>query len=99
MTQQEAENYGTAISTKEVVFIIWNGMCISEISFGGTPDLKLLLTTQNGEVYFIEKNADGFFAFSDRKFSTASFPSGAETGDDPPRFIFIKRAFRLLRVV
>lgn len=55
MTQQEAENYGTAISTKEVVFIIWNGMCISEISFGGTPDLNLLLTTQNGEVYFIEK--------------------------------------------
>jgi hypothetical protein len=89
MTQQEAENYETAISTKEVVFIIWNGMCISEISFGGTPDLKLILTTQNGEVYFIEKNAEGLFAFSNRKFSTASFPSGAETGDDPPHDSFL----------
>ena len=95
MTQQEAENYGTAISTKEVVFIIWNGMCISEISFGGTPDLKLLLTTQNGEVYFIEKNADGLFAFSDRKFSTASFPSGAETGDDPPTIHFYKKSIQI----
>ena len=95
MTQQEAENYGTAISTKEVVFIIWNGMCISEISFGGTPDLKLLLTTQNGEVYFIEKNADGLFAFSNRKFSTASFPSGAETGDDPPTIHFYKKSIQI----
>ena len=95
MTQQEAENYGTAISTKEVVFIIWNGMCISEISFGGTPDLKLLLTTQNGEVYFIEKNADGLFAFSDRKFSTASFPNGAETGDDPPTIHFYKKSIQI----
>ena len=95
MTQQEAENYGTAISTKEVVFIIWNGMCISEISFGGTPDLNLLLTTQNGEVYFIEKNADGLFAFSDRKFSTASFPNGAETGDDPPTIHFYKKSIQI----
>lgn len=95
MTQQEAENYGTAVSTKEVVFIIWNGMCISEISFGGTPNLKLLLTTQNGEVYFIEKNADGLFAFSDRKFSTASFPSGAETGDDPPTIHFYKKSIQI----
>ena len=95
MTQQEAGNYKTAISTKEVSFIIWNGMCISEISFGGTPDLNLLLTTQNGEVYFIEKNADGLFAFSDRKFSTASFPNGAETGDDPPTIHFYKKSIQI----
>lgn len=99
MTQQEAENYGTAISTKEVVFIIWNGMCISEISFGGTPDLNLLLTTQNGEVYFIEKMLTDCLLSPTGNFLQHPFQMERRQVTIPQRFIFIKRAFRLLRVV
>ena len=81
MTQQEAENYRTAISTKEVVFIIWNGMCISGISFGGTTGYDLQLITQNGERYLIEKNDDGLFAFSDRALNRAAFPNSVSMAD------------------
>ena len=96
MTQQEAENYETAISTKEVVSIIWNGMCISKISFGGTNSSELQLITQNNERYSIKKNADGLFAFSDRKFSNASFPSGAATRDVPPTIYFQKKGVKIV---
>ena len=96
MTQQEAENYSTAISTKEVAFIIWNGMCISEIDFGGTTDSDLRLTTQNGEDYHITKNGDGLFAFSDKKFSRASFPNGAAIGDVPPTIDFYKEKIQII---
>lgn len=82
MTEQEAQNYHNEILGNEVVFIIWSGMCISEISFGGTTDHDLYLRTQNGEDYFITKNNNGLFAFSDRKFSTASFPIGSAISDD-----------------
>ena len=82
MTQQEAENYQYEISTNEVVFIIWNGFCISDIGFGGTTGYDLQLATQNGENYRITKNTDGLFALSDRKFSNAFFPNGGETGDN-----------------
>lgn len=81
MTQQEAENYKTAISTKEVAFIIWNGMCISGINFDGTPGSDLQLTTQNRELYFIRKNADGLFAFSGRKLYEAKFPNSVAVKD------------------
>ena len=80
MTQQEAENYSTAISTKEVVFIIWNGMCISDISCQGTTGSNLKLTTQNGEVYVITKNAKLFY-FSDRTIIQANFPNSVAVGD------------------
>ena len=81
MTQQEVENYNTAILTKEVVFIIWNEMCISKISLDGTNSTDLNLTTQNGEVYNIKKNADGLFYFSDRKLNSAAFPNSISTTD------------------
>lgn len=81
MTQQEAENYGTAISAKEVVFIIWNGMCISGISLDGTTGSDLQLTTQNGENYFIAKNNDGLFDFSDRTLNRAEFPNSVSMAD------------------
>ena len=96
MTQQEARNYGIAISTKEVVFIIWNGMCISNISFGGTTGSDLQLITQNNEYYSITKNADGLFAFSDRKFSVASFPNDWATGDVPPTIYFNKKGIKIV---
>ena len=82
MTQQEVENYSTAISTKEVAFIIWNGMCISGIGFGGTTGYDLELTTQNREVYDITENYDGHFAFSDRKLYSAVFPNSVAFGDN-----------------
>lgn len=80
MTQQEAENYMTAISTKEVVFIIWDGMCISWIAFGGTTGYDLRLTTQNGEVYLIQKNTEGLFVFSTRTLIEANFPNSVAFG-------------------
>ena len=92
MTQQEAKHYEAAISTKEVVFIIWNGMCISRIS----PGSDLQLRTQNDELYFIKKNANGLFAFSNRKFSRATFPNGAETGDVPTTIYFYKESIKIL---
>ena len=82
MTQQEAENYRTAISTKEVAFIIWNGMCISGIGFGGTTGYDLELTTQNGEAYDITKNDDGLFAFSNRTLYRANFPNSVAFADN-----------------
>ena len=78
MTQQEARNYGIAISTKEVVFIIWNGMCIKNIQ---PDDNNLRLETQNGEIYLITKNGDGLFAFSDRKLNRAVFPNSVSMAD------------------
>lgn len=96
MTQQEAENYKDAISAKEVVFIIWGRMCISKISFDGTTDSDLQLITQNGGCYFIKKNADGLFAYSDGKFSTASFPNDAITGTIPyPTIHFNEKEIRI----
>lgn len=95
MTKQEAQNYKSAISTNEVVFIIWNGMCISKISFGGTTGSDLQLTTQNGGRYFIKKNADGLFADSDMKFSNATFPNEAAEEDVPPTIHFYKNGIKI----
>ena len=81
MTQQEAQNYHNEILGNEVVFIIWGGMCISEISLSGITDIFLRLTTQNGEVYIITKNDDGLFDLSDRSFDRASLPNSVVMGD------------------
>ena len=95
MTQQEAENYRVEISEKEVVFIIWGGMCISKIGFGGTTGTDLQLITQNGETYFITKNDDGLFDLPGRKINGASFPTGMITGDNFPTFYFTKKKIRV----
>lgn len=79
MTQQEAENYVTAMLTEEVVFIIWDRMCISQIQ---TTSNLLTLTTPNGEVYNITKNENGLFAFSDRVLFRALFPDFVASGDN-----------------
>ena len=81
MTQQEAENYRTAILRREVVFIIWGDICIKYIQFNGI-DNDLLLITQNEEIYLITKNGDGLFAFSDRKLHRAAFPNSVSMGDE-----------------
>lgn len=81
ITQQEAENYRTAISTKEVVFIIWNGMCISKINLSGANNERLSIETQNGESYLIAQNSEGLFNSNDRKFTSAYFPCNNAEGD------------------
>ena len=81
MTQQEAENYRTAILRREVVFIIWGDICIKYIQFNGI-DNDLLLITQNEEIYLITKNGDGLFAFSNRKLHRAAFPNSVAFGDN-----------------
>lgn len=78
MTRQEVENYNAAIKTKEVVFIIWDNICIKSIFPDGN---NLRLETQNGETYLITKNGDGLFAFSDRKLYRAVFPNSVSMGD------------------
>lgn len=95
MTQQEAQNYSNEILRNEVVFIIWFGMCISKIGFGGTTGHDLQLTTQNGERYLITKNDDGLYAFSDRKFSNAFLPNGVATGDDASGIIVSGKKIRI----
>ena len=78
MTQQEAENYSTAISTKEVVFVVWSNICIKSIELS---DNNLKLETQNGEIYLITKNGDGLFASSEMKLYRAMFPNSVSMAD------------------
>lgn len=89
MTEEEAKNYVSAISKGEAVFIIWNDICINFIQFDKINN-NILLTTQNDEKYLIEKNNDGLFAFSDRKFYYASFPSSLKVGDEVTE-IYVKQ--------
>ena len=95
MTQQEAGNYYDKIFGKKVAFIIWGRLCIEQIAFGGTTGRDLELTTQNGEIYSITKNDDGLYAFSDRKFSNASFPRGMAQGDSAISIYFNKKEIRI----
>lgn len=81
MTEQEAKNYYNEILRNEVVFIIWNGTCISGISFSETTGYDLKITTQNGESYLIAKNSEGLFNLNDRRIYRATFPSDRRTGD------------------
>lgn len=95
MTQQEAGNYYNKLVENKVAFIIWGGLCIEQIAFGGTTGRDLQLTTQNGERYSITKNDDGLYAFSDRKFSNALFPRGMIQGDRAPSIYFYKEEIRI----
>lgn len=81
MTEEEAKNYVSAISKGESVFIIWNDICIKFIQFDEINN-DILFITQNDETYLIKKNNDGLFAFSDRKFYNASFPSSLNAEDE-----------------
>lgn len=93
MTQQEAENYITAISTKEVVFIIWGSLYISRISVDTVTDstgasvVYLTVYTPNGESYEIAQNSEGLFKLGDRKLSIAYFPVYNITGEKNPNII------------
>ena len=86
MTGQEAQNYNRAISTGEVVFVIWRDLYITEISFGGgsTGDFMSLQTQNNGE-YRISPNGGGLYNYEDRVFSSISFPENNSSNDYPVR--------------
>ena len=60
MTEQEAENYAMAIFRGDLVFIIWDGICIESIYLdGGDNERTLPIVTQNGEKFSIKKNDEG----------------------------------------
>ena len=95
MTEEEARNYYNEILGNEVVFIIWDGMCISGIKFGGTTGHDLQLTTQNGEDYLIAQNSEGLFNLGDRKIYKATFPSNKWTGDVSSEIAILKGKIRI----
>ena len=84
MTEEEANNYYRALSEGEAVFIIWESLCVSEISISGTSVVYLDLRIPNGEVYTIAQNSEGLFSLGDRKLSQANFPAYENNGEKNP---------------
>ena len=90
MTEEEANNYMRALSKGEDVFIIWDYICISEISIStatnstGASVLCLDLHIPNGEVYSIAQNSEGLFSLGDRELLEANFPAYKNTGEKNP---------------
>lgn len=87
MTEQEFQNYESAILSRKVVFIIWGYLCISGLGSGRIPDSTgayvdfISITLINGEQYRIVKNSEGVFGLVDREISIASFPCNKLTRD------------------
>lgn len=90
MTEQEFQNYESAISSRKVVFIIWGRLCISYLGSGRIPDSTgayvdfISITIINGEQYRIVKNSEGVFDLADREISIASFPYNKLARDRSP---------------
>ena len=84
MTEEEANNYIRALSKGEDVFIIWDYICISEISISGASVVCLDLRIPNGETYEIVQNSEGLFSFGDRKLLRANFPAYQSNGEKNP---------------
>ena len=84
MTEEEANNYIRALSNGEDVFIIWDYICISEISTSGTSVVYLTLHIPNGEIYEIAQNSEGLFSLGDRKLLRANFPAYKGNGEKNP---------------
>ena len=74
MTEQEAQNYMTAISTKEVGIVMWGGLYIRSFLI---EDGYMYITTINGEEYSIKKNNEGVFSLANNGFDSAVFPYNA----------------------
>ena len=74
MTEQEVQNYMTAISTKEVGIVMWGGLYIRSFR---TEDGYMYITTINGEEYSINKNNEGVFSLANKGFDSAVFPYNA----------------------
>ncbi len=84
MTEEEANNYSRALSKGEDVFIIWDYICISEISISGASVVYLTLHIPNGEIYEIAQNSEGLFSLGDRKLLRVNFPAYKITGEKNP---------------
>ena len=83
MTEQEVQNYMTAISTKEVGIVMWGGLYIRSFLI---KDGYMYITTINGEEYSIKKNNEGVFSLANKDFSSAVFPYN--TRSEEPYFMF-----------
>ena len=84
MTEEEARNYQRAILRKDVVFIIWDLVCIENIEVTEeSSEITLYITTQNGEVFLIEKNDEGLFDLIDRRFIDLCLIRNNNTIRDP----------------
>ena len=87
MTEQEAQNYTSALLNRKAVFIIWESLYISKISVVTVSDstgvsvVYLSVYTLNGESYRILQNSEGLFNLNDRKLSATFFPCNKATGD------------------
>lgn len=101
MTKQEAENYRSAISKGEAVFIIWEPLYISKISVRTESDstgvsvVCLYVNTPNGESYRIAQNSEGLFNLNDRKIFQADFPCNKMTGDVSTKIEIFKGKIRI----
>lgn len=101
MTQQEAENYKVAIGTKEVVFIIWNSLCVSTMSISRVTDSTgasadcIYVKSINGEEYKIVKNSEGLYDYNDREFSDFKIPGYNRNGDSSPKIYVYKNLIRI----
>ena len=84
MTEEEANNYYRALSKGEAVFIIWDYICISEISISGASVVCLDLHIPNGEIYSIAQNSEGLFSLGDRELLKANFPAYKNDGEKNP---------------
>lgn len=78
MTEEDVQNYIKAYSEIKAVFIIWFDMCIVGLDNDDTD--KIILTTQNGELYSIVSNNKGLFFYRDREFISARFPANESLG-------------------
>ena len=83
MTEQEAQNYMTAISTKEVGLVMWGGLYIRSFLI---EDGYMYITTINGEEYSIKKNNEGVFSLTNMGFDSAVFPYNKQSA--APYFMF-----------
>ena len=101
MTEQEAQNYRSAISKGKVVFIIWGSLCVRTIDTDKVTDSTgvsvyyLNVHTINGEFYKIAKNSEGLFNLGDRKISQATFPSNKVTGDVSSEIDIVRGKIRI----
>lgn len=79
MTEQEAENYNSAIERTEIVFIKWFDLNISDIGVASGADSTLVLKTINNEQYEIRLNNDGLFNYDDKSFISTHLPDNPDS--------------------
>lgn len=79
MTEQEAENYKSAMERTKIVFIKWFDLNISDIAVARGTNTTLSLQTINNEKYEIGLNNDGLFNFDDKSFVYVGLPDNPDS--------------------